>query len=74
MYRVTVLNNVDRKFLIVDGNTSIGEIMEMADMSGVNGTPVIGGYTITDLDVTLAELGVSENCTLSITKNLNNAQ
>ena len=73
MYRVTVINNVDRKAVIVDGTTTIREILEMTDLAGVDSVPVISGTTVTNLDATLEELEVSENCTLSLTKRLANA-
>lgn len=74
MYRVTVMQNVDRKVFIVEGSTSVRQLLEMADLTDSTQTPVISGYTIDDLDVTLEELGVAESCTLSMTKRLNNAR
>ena len=74
MVRVTVSNNVERQTVIVDGSTTIADVLFAAGFSGANAIPMVNGDIVQNLGVTLDEIGVGESCSISLAKQTNNAR
>jgi len=66
MVKVTVGNNIDRKSVIIDENTTLRACLEDNNVDYSKGSMTLNGSTLGPdrLDETFADLGVSEHCFL----------
>ena len=66
MIKVTVGNNVDRQTTIVEGTTTLRQVLEDADISYERGTIHLDGSSLKpgDLDKTFDDFGIKERCFL----------
>lgn len=71
MLKVTMGNNVNRKSVIIDENTTLRSALEANGVDYTRGAMQLDGATLQpgDLDKTFADFGVGEKCfLLAITK------
>ena len=66
MIKVTMGNNVKRKDVILDANTTLREALEDADIDYTRGVMNLDGSPLSpgDLDKTFADFGITEKCYL----------
>ena len=66
MIKVTVGNNVDRKDVIVDTDTTLRQVLEDAALDYSRGVFHLDGTSLHpgDLDKTFADFGIAERCYL----------
>ena len=73
MVRVTVSNAVERQTIIVDESATIAEILEATGIAVSGSAFMVNGDMINDINVSLADLGVHESCSVSAVKHTQNA-
>lgn len=66
MIKVTVGNNVERKSVLVDPNTTLRTVAEQAGIDYTKGTMNLDGCALKpgDMDKTFAAMGITKNCFL----------
>ena len=66
MIKVTIGNNVKRKTVILDENTTLRDALEEAEIDYSRGTMNLDGSSLGpgDLDKTFAALGIADKCFL----------
>lgn len=64
MIKVTCQNNVTRKEIIVDENITLTDAFREAGISTEYAVISLNGRTITNPEVTFADCGITDSCTL----------
>lgn len=66
MIKVTIGNNIKRKIVILDENTTLREALEGAEIDYNRGTMNLDGSSLGpgDLDKTFADFGIADKCFL----------
>lgn len=75
MIKVTLGNNLDRKSVIIDANTTLRAALEDNGVDYTRGSLILDGATIKpgDLDKTFADFGIAEKCFLMSISKTDNA-
>ncbi len=75
MVKVTVGNNLERKSVIVNADTTLRKVLEDAGVDYTRGTMHLDGASLQagDLDKTFSQMGITEKCYLLNVVKANNA-
>lgn len=73
MVKIYFHSQAQRKDMIIDENTSIRNALDQAGMDYAGRLVMLSGETVTDLDETFADLGVTETATVSVNAKTQNA-